>query len=154
MAVLPTFPSPYHVLLSHFAHFFLKTKGKRLLKYTGTYIGFEVFTVVVMKNAIFCDITLCSPLKVNQHFRGTYHLQLWPRRWMWYVPPKCQLAFNGVYGIISQKVVRFMLVSICQTAQYHIWEDHKNLKFYSKECSSDSVCYKQRCESYINLISW
>jgi hypothetical protein len=29
-----------------------------------------------MKNAIFWDITLCSPLKVNRHFGGTYCLCL------------------------------------------------------------------------------
>jgi hypothetical protein len=27
------------------------------------YVGFEVLTPVVMKSSIFCDITLCSPLK-------------------------------------------------------------------------------------------
>jgi hypothetical protein len=31
------------------------------------YLGFEVLTGVVMKNSIFWDIMLCSPLKVNRH---------------------------------------------------------------------------------------
>jgi hypothetical protein len=43
-------------------------------------VGFEVLTAVVMKNTIFWDITPCSPLKVNQHFGGTYSLQLQGRR--------------------------------------------------------------------------
>jgi hypothetical protein len=30
------------------------------------YVGFEVLTPVVMKSAVFWDITPCSPLKVNQ----------------------------------------------------------------------------------------
>jgi hypothetical protein len=29
-----------------------------------------------MKSTIFWDITPCSPLKVNQSFGGTYHLNL------------------------------------------------------------------------------
>jgi hypothetical protein len=39
-------------------------------------VGFEVLTVVVMKNSVFRDITLCSPLKVNGRFKGTYHNHL------------------------------------------------------------------------------
>jgi hypothetical protein len=38
------------------------------------YGGFEVLTAVVMKNAIFWDIVLWIPLKVNKHFRGMCHL--------------------------------------------------------------------------------
>jgi hypothetical protein len=38
------------------------------------YLGFEVFTQVVMKNTVFWDIMPCSPLKVNRRFRGTYRL--------------------------------------------------------------------------------
>jgi hypothetical protein len=42
-------------------------------------VGFEVLTAVVMKSTVFWDITLCSPLKVNRRFGGTYciHLQCW-----------------------------------------------------------------------------
>jgi hypothetical protein len=39
-------------------------------------VGFEVLTGVVMKSAIFWDITPCSPLKVDQRFGGTYRLHL------------------------------------------------------------------------------
>jgi hypothetical protein len=42
-------------------------------------VGFEVFTVVVMKTAIFWDIALCS-LYMNWHFEGTYHLHLQGRK--------------------------------------------------------------------------
>jgi hypothetical protein len=35
------------------------------LKITDTYVGFEILTVVVMKNIIFWDIMPCSLLKVN-----------------------------------------------------------------------------------------
>jgi hypothetical protein len=34
-------------------------------------VGFEVFTAVVMKSAVFWDITACSPLKVNRRFGGS-----------------------------------------------------------------------------------
>jgi hypothetical protein len=38
---------------------------------TAVAIGFEFLALVVMKNPIFSDMTLCSLLKVNQNFRGT-----------------------------------------------------------------------------------
>jgi hypothetical protein len=40
-----------------------------------TFIGFDALTAVLMKNNIFCDITPCSPLKVNRCFGGTYRLK-------------------------------------------------------------------------------
>jgi hypothetical protein len=40
------------------------------------FVGFEVLTAVVMKSAIFWDITPCTPLSVNRCFEGTYHLHL------------------------------------------------------------------------------
>jgi hypothetical protein len=46
-------------------------------------VGFEVLTVVVMKSSIFWDIMLCSWLKVNRHFRGTYRLHLQGQRISW-----------------------------------------------------------------------
>jgi hypothetical protein len=39
-------------------------------------MGFKVPRVMVMKGYIFCDITQCSPVKVNRHFRGTCRLDL------------------------------------------------------------------------------
>jgi hypothetical protein len=47
---------------------------------TYNHVGFEVLTAVVMKITIFWDIMLCSPLNVNRHFGGTYHLHLQGRR--------------------------------------------------------------------------
>jgi hypothetical protein len=45
-----------------------------------TYIGFEVFTAVVMKSIVFWDMTPCSPLSCNRRFGGTYRLHLQGRR--------------------------------------------------------------------------
>jgi hypothetical protein len=39
-------------------------------------VGFEVLTASVNKIAIFCDITLCSPLKISLRFGGTFHIHL------------------------------------------------------------------------------
>jgi hypothetical protein len=39
-------------------------------------VGFEVLIVVVVKSSIIWDKTPCSPLKVNQCFRGTSCLHL------------------------------------------------------------------------------
>jgi hypothetical protein len=47
------------------------------------YLGFEVFTEVVMKSSIFWDITSCSPLKVNGSFGGTCRLHLQGRKVSW-----------------------------------------------------------------------
>jgi hypothetical protein len=78
------------------------------------YVGFEAFTVAVMKSTIFWDITPCSPLSVNRRFRGTYRLHLQGQRnkfskkpvskrvasWRRYVPPKRWLTLNRLQGLI------------------------------------------------------
>jgi hypothetical protein len=48
---------------------------------------------MVMKNSIFWVITPCITSKFNRSFGGA-------RR---HVPPKRQLIFNGLHGVISQK---------------------------------------------------
>jgi hypothetical protein len=44
------------------------------------FVGFEVFTAVVVKSFIFWDMTPCSPLIFNRRFGRTYHLHLQGRR--------------------------------------------------------------------------
>jgi hypothetical protein len=63
------------------------------------HMRFEVLSAVVMKSSVFWDITPCSPLKVNQHLRGT-----------------CQLAFNRLHNIISQKIELFITTTSCPFA--------------------------------------
>jgi hypothetical protein len=48
------------------------------------HVELEILTAVVMKSTIFWDITPCSPLKVNQHFGGTYRLHLQDREELFY----------------------------------------------------------------------
>jgi hypothetical protein len=43
-------------------------------------VGFEIFTVVVLKSSVFRDTMLCIMLKVNWRFRGICHLHLAGRR--------------------------------------------------------------------------
>jgi hypothetical protein len=52
--------------------------SKRLARNTTItlYVGFEVFTVVVMKSISFWDITPCSPFRGQRLFGGTYRLHL------------------------------------------------------------------------------
>jgi hypothetical protein len=80
-----------------------------------------VLTAVVMKSSVIWDVMLYNPLKVSWHFRGTYCLHLtslWFLAWLifrsWgsrlYVPPKRQLTFNGLHGIISQKIELLVVV--------------------------------------------
>jgi hypothetical protein len=79
----------------------------------------------IIKSTIFWDITPCSPLKVNQCFRGTYRLHLqdllshwylaWlirPWRWRQHVPPKRWLTFNGLHSIISHKTLLLMTTTV------------------------------------------
>jgi hypothetical protein len=47
----------------------------RLVMVNGRYVGFEVFTALTMKNAVFWDVVLCGFCK-NQRFGGTYRLHL------------------------------------------------------------------------------
>jgi hypothetical protein len=51
--------------------------------------------MMYMKSSISWDITLCSPLKVNQH-----------------VPPKRQLTFNGLHGVISHTIQLFETTAV------------------------------------------
>jgi hypothetical protein len=37
-----------------------------------SYVGFEVFTAVVLKSIIFWDMTPCSPLSLYRRFGGIY----------------------------------------------------------------------------------
>jgi hypothetical protein len=57
-------------------------------------------------------------------WRGTCHmlsslflawLILQPWRWRWHIPPKHQLTFNGLHGVITQKLELFRYFkSVCQ----------------------------------------
>jgi hypothetical protein len=62
-------------LKHYFIHVFMFQLHGAIIKYIWC-VGFEVLTAVVMKSAIFWDITLCSPLSVNRRFGGTYHRHL------------------------------------------------------------------------------
>jgi hypothetical protein len=44
------------------------------------FIGFEVFTVVTMKNIVFWDVGPCRSCKINRRFGGTYRLHLQGRK--------------------------------------------------------------------------
>jgi hypothetical protein len=94
--------------------------------------GFEIPTMVVMKSSIFWDITLRSPLKVNRRFGGIFRQGLLPsprwflawliiRPWRWRrnVPPKRRFTFNGLHGVIFQKIEHFWLCySYCNDLPY------------------------------------
>jgi hypothetical protein len=59
------------------------------------FVGFEVLTAVVVKSSIFWDVTPCGPFKVNRRFGGAY-----------------PLTFNGLLGVISQKIELLLLVCL------------------------------------------
>jgi hypothetical protein len=71
-----------------------------------------------MKSSVFWDITPCSPLKISRCFGGSYRLH----------PPKRQLTFNGLHGVISQKIERFITTSVRSSNPTEV-----PLKIYNKK---------------------
>jgi hypothetical protein len=75
-------------------------------------VRFGVFTAVIMKNALFWDVTLCGSCK-NRRFGEMYHLyhqgdkNRQARRQ--YVPPK-HWFLQESHGITSQKMAFFIQV--------------------------------------------
>jgi hypothetical protein len=76
-----------------------------------------------MESPVFWDIRPCSPLKVNRHFGGT-ELCLPPASGFLFlaysstlkmeatVPPKRRLTFNGLHGVIFQKIEHFITTAV------------------------------------------
>jgi hypothetical protein len=90
------------------------SKKRRKRKQSVGFVGFQVLTAVVMKSTMFRNITPCSPLEVNRRFGRTYRLHLQGRRISqarnqresrWH-------AFNGLHGVISQKMLLFNLCAL------------------------------------------
>jgi hypothetical protein len=67
------------------------------------YVGFEVFTAVVMKSIIW-DVTCL--------LAGSCWNFLLPWRWRRYVPPKRRLHLNRLHGVTSQKMILFSSWSV------------------------------------------
>jgi hypothetical protein len=41
-----------------------------MLKVKYFYVGFEILSAVTMKNAVFCNMTSCSPIEVHTFWRN------------------------------------------------------------------------------------
>jgi hypothetical protein len=76
--------------------------------FPNSYVGFEVFTVVVMKSIIW-DMMPCNLLSCHL-LACWFVLKLFLRSWRWrrYVPPKRWLQLNRLHGVISQKMIHFL----------------------------------------------
>jgi hypothetical protein len=72
-------------------------------------VGFEVLTAVVMKISVFWDITPCSHCNLLSCWFLSW-LIFRPCRWRRYVPLKRLLTFEGLQGVICQKMELFMLI--------------------------------------------
>jgi hypothetical protein len=94
-------------------------------EYIGSYVRFEVFTALTMKNAVFWDVAPYSSC-VNRCFGGTYHLHLQGgcRR---YVPPKRQFT-QALHGATSQKNLFFILVIVVPAPH------HKAVRLDEDQC--------------------
>jgi hypothetical protein len=65
-----------------------------------------------MKSSFSWDMMWYSPLKAERYLLPASHWVLawpvlWPRRWRRHFSLKHQLTFNGIHGIISQKIELF-----------------------------------------------
>jgi hypothetical protein len=86
-----------------------------------SYVGFEVFTAVVMKSIIFWDMMPCSPLSCARRFGGTYRLHLQDRRNRFSKPANKQKPqLNGLHGVISQKMILFNFILYRQELNGHV----------------------------------
>jgi hypothetical protein len=95
-------------------------------------VGFEAFTVVVMKIIIIWDVTPCSLLSCNRRFGGTYRLHLQGRRLL--VLAEIISSTLKMEAICSSETS----VETQQTTRRHIPEDDtlpnhgcENLKSYT-----------------------
>jgi hypothetical protein len=134
---------PIHMLFSHLS-----------------FVGFEVLIAVVTKSSVFWDITSCSPLKVNRCFGATCRRHLhgrrisearnqreavskqsstWliprPWRWRWHVPPKRRLTFNGLHGVIPQKIRLLM----CVLFSLSFWQFQNRTSLSSETACCDEI---------------
>jgi hypothetical protein len=77
--------------------------NRGLTVYSNTFnVVFEVLTVVLMKSSILWDITLCSPLKVNQRFGAICRLRL--RGQSRSQREARDKHSNGLHSVISQMI--------------------------------------------------
>jgi hypothetical protein len=73
--------------VSTLSHFAVGLRSGKMLQWTNVrgfcflyVVGFEVFTVVTVKNAVFWDVAPCRSCEMNRHFGGTYRLHLEGRK--------------------------------------------------------------------------
>jgi hypothetical protein len=101
------------------------------------FVGFEMFTAVIMKSSIFWDITPYSPLKVNRRFGRTHCL------------PPVTLVSCLAYSIVKMEATCSFVTSsgFQRTARRYIPQDrtlqcsryvHRNY-FFAIFCVLDSV---------------
>jgi hypothetical protein len=102
-----------------------------------------------LKSTVFLDRTPCSPLTVNRRFGGTSPMssgsnkpskilarkQVANRalyRWRRDIPPKRRMTFNGLQGVISQKILLFITTTVRtsnRTLHFHyMWYSEYDLR--------------------------
>lgn len=68
------------------------------------FLGYNALQSIESKQTL--QRNILSPCSTACHLISLWFLSwlmLLPWRWMWYVPAKCQLIFNGLQGIISTR---------------------------------------------------
>jgi hypothetical protein len=75
-----------------------------------------------------------------------------PRPWRcrWDVPLNCQLIFNGLHGIISQKIELWLNLSFREEARSRTWTSDRFFKFKNGVASVNEAGY---CAGYPHTLS-
>jgi hypothetical protein len=99
------------------------------------YVGFEVFTAVTMKNAVFWDVAPCTSCEINRRFERTYRLHLQGRkirkrgksvsRWLQSAATCSRWFLARGYSTLKMEAIRSFETSVYFTgsARRHIPKD-------------------------------
>jgi hypothetical protein len=107
-------------------------------------VGFEVLAAVVMKGGLFWDIMLCGLVKINRHIgkhiASILRIEELAKRKTTIttiIPPKRQLAFPGLLGVMSNKTEISMWYTVLgKTTRFSCTRVLKDISFLEAEYSS------------------
>jgi hypothetical protein len=112
----------------------------------------------MQSSSVFWDITPCSPLKVIWRFGGTYRRHIQDRRIshtrnqheaggnLCSFPLKLQLTFNGLHGIMSQKIELFITTAVrtSDPTRHYVPEDRTLHNHSCENLRSYTTLYPRR----------
>jgi hypothetical protein len=115
------------------------------------YLGFEVFTAVVMNSIIFWDIAPCSPFLRNVGWNSTDYTASYPRRWYSSEPLS---DFHPTDGFLSQKIEHFIATAVrtSNPTEVHIDQNTVQLLDLVNWVINIPLSYRPRISSVYELL--